>query len=101
MFIQESIQLVKDRTNFYLKENNADKQFSYLKQTKSALQKIGRISKRSIIDINRNIDNTFECESNYKNKIDRLEIFDAKRTQIKDLIEQTDYLITSDESTFF
>ena len=49
-FIQESIQLVKDSINFYLKENNADKQFSYLKQTKSALQKIGRIINRSIIN---------------------------------------------------
>lgn len=100
-FIQESIQLVKDGINFYLKENNADKQFSYLKQTKSALQKIGRIINRSIIDLNRNIDNTFKYESNYKIKIDRLENFDVKRTQIKDLIEQTDDLITNDELTFF
>ena len=100
-FIQESIQLVKDSINFYLKENNADKQFSYLKQTKSALQKIGRIINRSIIDLNRNIDNTFKYESNYKIKIDRLENFDVKRTQIKDLIEQTDDLITNDELTFF
>lgn len=100
-FIQESIQLVKDSINFYLKENNADKQFSYLKQTKSALQKIGRIINRSIIDLNRNIDYTFKYESNYKIKIDRLENFDLKRTQIKDLIEQTDDLITNDELTFF
>ncbi|MBI2721471.1 MAG: hypothetical protein HYX39_04795 [Bacteroidetes bacterium] len=100
-FIQESIQLVKDSINFYLKENNSDKQFSYLKQTKSALQKIGRIINRSIIDLNRNIDNTFKYESNYKIKIDRLENFDVKRTQIKDLIEQTDDLITNDELTFF
>lgn len=100
-FIQDSIQLVKDSINFYLKENKEDKQFSYLKQTKSALQKIGRIINRSIIDLNRNIENTFKYESNYKIKLNRLENFDIKRTQIKDLIEQTDELITNDELTFF
>ena len=100
-FIQESIQLVKDSINFYLKENKEDKQFSYLKQTKSALQKIGRIINRSIIDLNRNIENTFKTESNYKIKLDKLGNFDVKRTQIKDLIEQTDNLITNDELTFF
>lgn len=100
-FIQESIQLVKDSINFYLKENKEDKQFSYLKQTKAGLQKIGRIINRSIIDLNRNIENTFKFESNYKIKLNRLENFDTKRTQIKDLIEQTDDLITNDELTFF
>jgi hypothetical protein len=100
-FIQESIQLVKDSINFYLKENKEDKQFSYLKQTKSALQKIGRIINRSIIDLNRNIENTFKTESNYKIKLDKLGNFDVKRTQIKDLIEQADDLITNDELTFF
>ena len=100
-FIQESIQLVKDSINFYLKENKEDKQYSYLKQTKSALQKIGRITNRSIIDLNRNIENTFKTEPNYKIKLLKLENFDVKRTQIKDLIEQTDDLITNDELTFF
>jgi len=100
-FIQDNIQQVKDSINFYLKENKEDKQYSYLKQVKSALQKIGRITTRSIIDLNRNIDNTFKTEPNYKIKLNKLENFDIKRTQIKELIEQTDNLITTDELTFF
>ncbi|MFN8260458.1 MAG: hypothetical protein U0X41_05895 [Chitinophagales bacterium] len=100
-FIQDNIQQVKDSINFYLKENKEDKQYSYLKQVKSALQKIGRITTRSIIDLNRNIDNTFKTEPNYKIKLNKLENFDLKRMQIKDLIEQTDNLITTDELTFF
>lgn len=100
-FIHDNIQQVKDNINFYLKENKEDKQYSYLKQVKSALQKIGRITTRSIIDLNRNIDNTFKTEPNYKIKLNKLENFDIKRTQIKELIEQTDNLITTDELTFF
>lgn len=100
-FIQDNIQQVKDSINFYLKENKEDKQYSYLKQVKSALQKIGRITTRSIIDLNRNIDNTFKTEPNYKIKLNKLENFDLKRMHIKDLIEQTDNLITTDELTFF
>jgi len=53
------------------------------------------------IDLNRNIDNTFKTEPNYKIKLNKLENFDLKRMQIKDLIEQTDNLITTDELTFF
>ena len=100
-FISENIEQIKESINFYLKENNEDRQFSYLKQTKSALQKIGRITNRSIIDLNRNIENTFKTEPNYKIKLSKLENFDSKRTQIKALIEETDHLITNEELTFF
>jgi hypothetical protein len=100
-FISENIEQIKESINFYLKENNEDRQFSYLKQTKSALQKIGRITNRSIIDLNRNIENTFKTEPNYKIKLSKLENFDNKRTQIKALIEETDNLITNEELTFF
>lgn len=100
-FISENIEQIKESINFYLKENNEDRQFSYLKQTKSALQKIGRITNRSIIGLNRNIENTFKTEPNYKIKLSKLENFDSKRTQIKALIEETDNLITNEELTFF
>lgn len=100
-FIHENIQHVKESINYYLKENGSDKQYSYLKIIKSSLQKIGRITHRSIIDLNRNIENTFKTEPTYKVKIAKLENFDIKRKDIEFLIQQTEKLITEEELTFF
>jgi hypothetical protein len=100
-FIHENIQNVKESINYYLKENGSDKQYSYLKVIKSSLQKIGRITHRSIIDLNRNIENTFKTEPTYKVKIAKLENFDIKRKDIEFLIQQTEKLVTEEELTFF
>jgi hypothetical protein len=100
-FIHENIQHVKESINYYLKENGSDKQYSYLKMIKSSLQKIGRITHRSIIDLNRNIENTFKTEPTYKVKIAKLENFDTKRKDIEFLIQQTEKLVTEEELTFF
>lgn len=100
-FIHENIQHVKESINYYLKENSSDKQYSYLKMIKSSLQKIGRITHRSIIDLNRNIENTFKTEPTYKVKIAKLENFDIKRKDIEFLIQQTEKLVTEEELTFF
>ncbi|MCW3082188.1 hypothetical protein [Segetibacter sp.] len=100
-YINENIQQVKQQINFYLQENNENRKYAYLKQVKSALRKIGRITLRNIIDLNRNIENAFKAEANYTIKIARLEAFDEKRRVIFMLIEQTDRLVTEEERTFF
>lgn len=100
-FIHENIQHVKESINYYLKESGSDKQYTYLKVIKSSLQKIGRITHRSIIDLNRNIENTFKTEPTYKVKIAKLENFDIKRKGIEFLIQQTEKLVTEEELTFF
>jgi len=100
-YINENIQQVKQHINFYLQENNENRQYAYLKQVKSSLRKIGRITLRNIIDLNRNIENAFKTEPNYNIKIARLESFDEKRRVIYQLIEQTDRLVTEEEPTFF
>ncbi|MEO7312885.1 MAG: hypothetical protein ABIX01_21045 [Chitinophagaceae bacterium] len=100
-YINENILQVKQHINFYLQENNENRKYAYLKQVKSALRKIGRITLRNIIDLNRNIENAFKTEPNYAIKIARLESFDEKRRAIYGLIEQTEYLVTEEEATFF
>lgn len=100
-FINENIQQVKQHINYYLQENNENRKYAYLKQVKLALRKIGRITLRNIIDLNRNIENAFKTEPNYAIKIARLENFDEKRRAIYGLIEQTEKLVTEEEITFF
>ncbi len=100
-YINENIQLVKQHINFYLQENNEHRKYTYLKQVKAALRKIGRITLRNIVDLNRNIENAFKAEPNYAIKIARLEAFDEKRRAIYRLIEQTELLVSEEEVTFF
>ncbi len=100
-YIHENIQQVKQHINFYLQENNEHRRYTYLKQIKAALRKIGRITLRNVIDLNRNIENAFKTEPNYTIKIAKLEAFDEKRRAIYLLIEQTDRLASDEEITFF
>jgi hypothetical protein len=101
-YIQENIGQVKQAIDFYLKENIEHRKYSYLKQVKSSMRKIGRITLRNVIDLNRNIENAFKSEPNYKIKIARLEGFDQKRKDIQLLIEQTERMVMGEEEqTFF
>jgi hypothetical protein len=100
-FINENIQQIRQNINYWLQENSETRKYSYLKTIKSGLRKTGRVILRNIVDLNRNIDNTFKTEPNYKIKIAKLENYDKKRQDIKQLLAQTEKLIKEDEHTFF
>lgn len=100
-YIHESISQVKQNILYYLQEPNENRKYSYLKKIKGTLRKTGRIVLRNIVDLNRNIDNTFKAEPNYKIKISKLENYDKKRIDINVLIDQTEKLVTEEELTFF
>jgi hypothetical protein len=100
-YINEHIQQIKEYATYYLQSNSDSERFKYLKNVKSVLQKIGRSTLRNIVDLNRNIDNTFKTEPNYKIKLTKLENFKQKLEAIQSLIEQTEALLKEDELTFF
>jgi len=100
-YINENIKSIKENINYYLNENNENRKYAYLKFIKKTFRKMGIITLRSVVDLRRNIENTFKNESNYKNKQLKLENLDEKRTIVKDLITQTLSLINNEEHTFF
>lgn len=101
-FINENIRQVKEEYMlYYLKANSENERYKYLKLVKSTLRKVGRITIRNILDLNRNIENTFKTEPNYKIKLLKLENHKLKLSAIQQLIEQTEKLILEDELTFF
>ncbi len=101
-YINEHIQNIKQNIVYYLQENNETRKYGYLRQVKQAMRKIGAIALRNVVDLNRNIDNTFKNEPNYKIKKTKLEHLDEKRNTIYSLINQTDHLVSGDEEqTFF
>ena len=101
-YINENIRQIKEEYMlYYLKAVNDNERYKYLKAVKSSLRKIGRITIRNILDLSRNIENTFKTEPNYKIKLLKLENHKIKLVAIQQLIEQTEKLITEDELTFF
>ena len=101
-FINENLRQVKEEYMlYYLKANSESERYKYLKLVKSTLRKVGRITLRNILDLNRNIENTFKTEPNYKIKLLKLENHKLKLNAIQQLIEQTEKLILEDELTFF
>jgi hypothetical protein len=100
-YINEHIQQIKEYASYYLQSNSDSERFKYLRSVKSVLQKIGRSTLRNIIDLNRNIDNAFKTEPNYKIKLAKLENYKQKLEAIQSLIEQTEQLLKEDELTFF
>ena len=99
--IDENIQFIHQQMDYYLKEDNLSRKNGYLRNVKAVLKKIGKITIRNVINLQRNIDNTFQNEPNYKIKIAKLENLDKKRIDIKKLIDTTDELITIKERIFF
>lgn len=100
-YIDENIKNIKENIVYFLNENNETRKYNYLKLIKKTFRKIGITTYRSVVDLRRNIENTFKNEANYKIKQLKLENLDEKRTAIKSLINQTLSLINEEEVTFF
>jgi hypothetical protein len=99
--INENISSIKENIEYYLREHNENRKFSYLKNIKRILRKIGILTLRNVIDLRRNIENAFKNEPNYKIKKRKLENLDEKRTAIINLIEHSYKLLNNEEHTFF
>ena len=100
-YIDENIKSIRENIDYFLNENNESRKYSYLKFIKKNFRKIGIITLRSVVDLRRNIENTFKNEPNYKNKQLKLENLDEKRRLVNNLIKQTLLLINDQEYTFF
>lgn len=100
-YINENLEKVNQNIEYYFNEQNEQRKYEYLRIVKNTLRKIGIITLRNVVDLKRNIDNTFKSEPNYKNKKAKLINLDNKRKDITKLVEQTEQLITNDNITFF
>lgn len=101
-YVNENIRQIKDEyIQYYLKAETDNERYRYLKAVKSSLKRIGRITERNIVDLDRNIENAFKTETNFKIKLSKLENYKTKLVAIQQLIEQTEKLINDEELTFF
>jgi len=100
-YINDNLEKVIQNIGYYFNEPDEQRKYEYLRTIKNTLRKVGAITLRNVVDLKRNIDNTFKNEPNYKNKRAKLLNLDNKRKDIRKLITQTEKLITEDEITFF
>ncbi|AGC78562.1 hypothetical protein [Nonlabens dokdonensis] len=100
-YIDENIKNIKENIVYFLNESSENRRYAYLRFIKKTFRNMGLITLRSVVDMRRNIENTFKNESNYKNKQLKLENLDEKRTVVTNLIQQTLLLINEEELTFF
>jgi hypothetical protein len=100
-YINENIEKIKQNIDYYLNETNEQRKYNYLRTIKTTLRNVGNITLRNVVDLKRNVDNTFKNEPNYKNKKAKLINLDNNRKNIVKLIELAGKLMSDGDITFF
>ena len=60
--VRESIEALDAAINYYMMENSEQRKYEYLKQVRKILRNIALNTLRNVIDLKRNIDNTYKNE---------------------------------------
>lgn len=99
--VKESIDNLNQAIDYYLAEKNQGRKYGYLKDVRRMLRNIGLSTIRNVIDLKRNIDNTYKSEPTYAIKKKKLVHLDEKRRDIATLITECEKLIDDKQATFF
>lgn len=77
--------------SYLVAENNRKSQF--LKEIRHTFKSIENTTRRNVVDLKRNVDDTYKQEPNFKIKELRLKDFDEKSKHIQELIRKTEQII--------
>lgn len=98
--IDENIQTLRENMLYFLQEKNPSRRYQHLRSVKSALRRTGATMQRNVIDMRRNVENTFKIEPNWLVKQTKLENLSKKRDAVYSLIVKTETLL-EEEKAFF
>lgn len=99
--VKESIGSLNAAIDYYQSEKNATRKWGYLKDVKRILRNIALTTLRNVIDLKRNIDNTYKNEPTFVVKKKKLVHLDEKRKDIAALINECEIVIDKKQATFF
>ena len=99
--VKESIGSLNEAIDYYQSEKNATRKWGYLKDVKRILRNIALTTLRNVIDLKRNIDNTYKNEPTFVVKKKKLVHLDEKRKDIAALINECEMVIDKKQATFF
>ena len=98
-----SVKMYIDKLNLgissYLAAENNTRRESFLREIRHTFKSIDNATRRNVIDLKRNVDDTYKQEPNFKIKELRLKDFDEKARLIGELIHQTERVL--EEQTIF
>ena len=99
--IADQLDLLKENIKFYLMEReNPIRQIKYIRKVKRSLRSIAQLSARNLIDLKRNVNDTFKNEPNYQIKREKLEKYLNNIEEINRLINSTQELLDAENATF-
>ena len=99
--VKESIGSLNAAIDYYQSEKSATRKWGYLKDVKRILRNIALTTLRNVIDLKRNIDNTYKNEPTFVVKKKKLVHLDEKRKDIAALINECERVIDEKQATFF
>lgn len=99
--VKESIGSLNAAIDYYQSEKSATRKWGYLKDVKRILRNIALTTLRNVIDLKRNIDNTYKNEPTFIVKKKKLVHLDEKRKDIAALINECEKVIDEKQATFF
>lgn len=100
-FVQDYLNRLNENIDYYLKENNEQRKYNYQREVKRCLKNIALTTVRNVLDLKRNMDNTYKNEPNYQIKKTKLNRLDEKRNNIALLIRKCEELIDRGQPVFF
>lgn len=98
--VKASIDHLNETIEYYLQETNENQKYSYLREIRRCLKNIALNTKRNVIDLKRNVDDTYKNEPNYKIKKSKLKHLDEKRNGIRLMIREAEKVL-EDQTLFF
>ncbi|MDO4163145.1 MAG: hypothetical protein Q4D56_01985 [Bacteroides sp.] len=100
-YVQDYLNRLNENIDYYLKENNEKRKYNYHREVQRCLKNIALTTVRNVLDLKRNMDNTYKNEPNYRIKRAKLERLSEKLHNISLLITQCETLIDSGQPVFF
>ncbi len=98
--VKANIDHLNETIEYYLQETNESSKYNYLREVRRSLKNIALNTKRNVIDLKRNVDNTYKNEPNYKIKKSKLKHLDEKRDGIKLQIREAERVLEN-QTAFF
>lgn len=99
--VKESIGNLNAAIDYYQSENNPSRKYGYLREVRRVLRNIALTTLKNVIDLKRNIDNTYKNEPTFAIKKKKLVHLDEKRKDIAVLINECEKVIDEKQATFF
>lgn len=98
--VQECINTLKEHITYFLQETNVNRKAGYQDSVRQLLKKTGFRTLKNVVDLKRNMDNTYKQEPNYRNKKTKLQNLDEKSHSIRSMIRECEKLMDNEQAFF-